>query len=86
MELVLGWPLKGLGYVFFLTDGKPADEVSAGGGTLLVRRIEADEIIPSPEPPTTSLPEEQSKPGRRGRPPKAKADASVVAVRPVRGG
>lgn len=32
--------LKRAGYSFFLAEGGPADEVAAGGGKLLVRRLE----------------------------------------------
>jgi hypothetical protein len=92
--------LKSRGYVFFLADGAtPADEVSAGAGTLLVRRVEADDVVdvaieaatrpaPGPEPEPEPAPPAETGTGpdtkrRRGRPPKAPA---VVAVRPIQGG
>lgn len=83
--------LKAKGYSFFLVDGSPADEVSAGSGGLLVRRLAADELV---ETTTGPIAEASPTPKRRGRPPKAKVtadtesglDRRVVAVRPVRGG
>lgn len=83
--------LKAMGYTFFLVDGSPADEINAGQGTLVVRRIEAEEIVgpigPGIERETAPAdpPAEPSK-KRRGRPPKVAADRNVVAVRPMAGG
>lgn len=37
--------LASRGYQFFLTDGRPADAVAAGGGTLLVRRLKPEEVV-----------------------------------------
>lgn len=70
--------LKDQGYLFFLVDGRPADEVAAGGGELVVRRMEAEEVAAEPAEPAPTK--------RRGRPPRAAQDQSVVAVRPLRGG
>ncbi len=90
--------LKNQGYSFFLADGSPApDEVSAGGGSLTVRRIDVEEIL---NPTATdgasvvgavtgttegTLP----KRGRGGRKPAATPapkDRVVVAARPNSGG
>ncbi len=79
--------LKVQGYTFFLVDGAPADEVTAGAGTLLVRRLTADEVVASesePRPGASPDPETDPPAKRRGRPPKAVR--AVVAVRPVQGG
>lgn len=76
-ELKLG------GFAFFLTSGKPADEINGGGeGTLIVRKLTAEEVVPEPSAESPPAPK------RRGRPPKAKPaeGQNVVAVRPVRGG
>lgn len=37
--------LRELGYTFFLVDGTPADEVTAGQGQLVVKRLTAEELI-----------------------------------------
>ena len=80
--------LKAQGYTFFLVDGKPADEVTAGGGTLVVRKLTADEVVAAePEPPAQADPAKCrcGKPaGHRGRCPGV--PRNVVAVRPVAGG
>lgn len=75
--------LKAAGYSFWLTEDAPADEVAAGRGKLLVKRIEDpvkeltapddDGDLPYEAPAVTSK--------RRGRPPR-----EAVAVRPQRGG
>jgi hypothetical protein len=80
--------LKAAGFSFFLAEDAPADEVAAGKGTLLARRLEAAEVVPEPEPgpgPAAGPePEPRPVPRRRGRPPKA--GRNVVAVRPLAGG
>lgn len=53
--------LKAAGYHFFLVDGNPADEVTAGRGTLNCRRISADELLP-PVTASTPRPEHTEKP------------------------
>jgi hypothetical protein len=75
------------GYSFFLANGSPVDAVAAGAGTLIVRRLDAAEVVAETPPDEPSEPAEApvdppSK--RRGRPPKA--DRHVVAVRPLSGG
>lgn len=73
--------LRAAGYSFFLTADQPADEVAAGGGRLLVRRIEDPTAVPMDdptEPPPAT--ETEPNPARRGRPRK------TVAVQPMRGG
>jgi len=87
--------LKRQGFVFFLTDGRPADEVTAGDGMVLVRRlspVEIESVVTERENPG-----EPDKPGR-GRPHKAtgapspsietssEAAPEVVAIRQQRGG
>ncbi len=84
--------LKALGHLFFLANGSPADEVSVGAGTLLVRRLDADEVAPDPVPPEppTALESADATPApkRRGRPPRNPVvpAQNVVAIRPLRGG
>lgn len=84
--------LKSLGYSFFLAGGSPADEIAAGGGMLIVRRLDAEEVVqadereapaadPAPADPPADPPRK-----RRGRPRKDAADRHVVAVRPLAGG
>lgn len=75
--------LEAAGYSFFLTDDSPADAVTAGAGTLLVRRTTAAELTQPDETPAdeATLPPETPAPKRRGRPPK-----QAVAVRPLQGG
>lgn len=75
--------LKASGYVFFLADNRPADEVEAGQGNLIVRKLTTDEIVP--EAPVESTAESPEQPRRRGRKPGV-PNQNVVAVRPVRGG
>lgn len=83
--------LRAAGYSFFLTDGTPADAIAAGAGTLIVRRLDASEVVDplsthTPDHPTVAADDQPTEPAkrRRGRPPKA--DRHVVAVRPLRGG
>lgn len=76
--------LKSHGYNFYLTSGAPIDEVTAGAGELVVRRLEAEEVAPQPGPAPEADPSPLV-PRRRGRPPRAAA-TNVVAVRPVVGG
>lgn len=75
------------GYSFFLADGSPVDAIAAGAGTLIVRRLDADEVVtppaPEPESPPAEPPTDPPR-KRRGRP--SKADRHVVAVRPLAGG
>ncbi|HXJ56433.1 MAG TPA: hypothetical protein VNU68_07185 [Verrucomicrobiae bacterium] len=71
--------LKAAGYLFFLLDGSPADEVSSGNGEL-VAHIASDEEIIAPEPAETPAEPEV----RRGRPKGAVKKA--IAVKPMRGG
>jgi hypothetical protein len=84
--------LRAAGYTFYLVDGTPADEVAAGGGTLVVRRLDAAEVVdpPADEPAPAPAPDDApaaTAPKRRGRPPKAQAaDRQVVAARPLAGG
>jgi hypothetical protein len=42
------------GYLFFLVDGNPADEVTAGSGALIVRKLTAEEVV---EEPSALVPE-----------------------------
>lgn len=70
--------LKDAGYSFFLTESEPADEVAAGEGKLLVRRLDGDvvaELDGEQEPDEVG----QRQPKKRGRP-------RGVAVRPMAGG
>lgn len=92
--------LRAAGYTFFLVDGSPADEVTAGQGELVVKRLTADEVVEAPGDgplPAVVAEEPVPMPKRRGRPPKAKSGAhtgtpvaepnrNIVAVRPLRGG
>jgi hypothetical protein len=89
--------LRSAGYSFFLVDGSPADEIVAGQGTLIVKRLSAEELIDPKEAETegrddpTSSPEpiaEDAPKKRRGRPKgvPSKSDRQAVAVRPLRGG
>ncbi len=86
--------LKEAGYSFFVTDGRPADEIAAAGAEcrLLGRRIEAEEIIPAPVAAATTAVSGMgvvNEPKRMGRRPKsapAQSEAIVTAVRPLRGG
>lgn len=74
--------LKAKGYSFFLIDGRPADEITAGGGTLIVRKLTAEEVVEPPnDEPLATLPEAEPGHKRRGRPRK-----QVVATRPIAGG
>lgn len=51
--------LKNQGYEFFLADGSPApDEVSAGGGSLTVRRITVHEVLSPPVTNSASITEQ----------------------------
>jgi hypothetical protein len=72
--------LKEAGYTFFLADNSPADEVAAGAGTLLARRLAAAEVAQVTDP---AIPAETP---RRGRRTATAPQAEVVAVRPQRGG
>lgn len=72
--------LKSAGYSFFLVDGSPADEVAAGRGELIVRRLAAEEVLAPAEPESAAEPQQK----RRRRPPKS--SRNVVAVRPMAGG
>lgn len=77
--------LRRQGYSFFLVDGRPADEITAGGGTLIVRKLTADEVLAPPqaepgEGEPAVEPDQSTRP-RKGRKPK-----QVVATRPVSGG
>ncbi len=72
--------LKKQGYAFFLVDGNPADEVTAGQGTLIVRKLTAQEVLepePEPEPEPAAL---------AGRPRKGRPRKQVIATRPISGG
>lgn len=79
--------LKQQGYSFFLVDGRPADAVTAGAGTLIIRKLQAQEVteapeaVAAPEPVPEPPAEPVEAPRRRGRPRK-----HVVAVRPMAGG
>lgn len=87
--------LASLGYAFFLVDGTPADAVATGAGTLIVRRLTAEEVVEPPAdeseteseasaaapPPPIDAP---TGPKRRGRP--RNADRQTIAVRPLAGG
>lgn len=74
--------LKAKGYIFFLVDGTPADEITAGAGALIVRRLTADQVV-DVEPVQDVKPQaaSQEQPKHRGRPRK-----NVIATRPVSGG
>lgn len=78
--------LKAQGFSFFLLDGRAAGEVNGGGeGTLIVRKLTPEEVVP--DPPAPDEEPAPATPKRRGRPPKQKVEGqSVVAVRPVQGG
>jgi hypothetical protein len=94
--------LASRGYQFYRTDGSPADAVTAGGGTLLVRRLKPEEVVtetaPVPETreeplahetPNESVGPDRAGPKRRGRPPKsapAEGGENVIAVPVLRGG
>lgn len=89
--------LRSAGYTFFLTEGAPADEVAAGRGQLLVRRLddpvtELSEPVAEPEelsPIAKALYEELTKPDaprRRGRPPSNPAPRQAAAVPRMAGG
>jgi hypothetical protein len=81
--------LAALGYVFFLTDGTPADAVTAaGGGALIARKLAPDEVVAAVAETTlpADSPETPERPKRRGRPPKVRPETNVVAARPLRGG
>jgi len=88
--------LKAAGYVFFLVDGSPADEVASGAGLLIVRKMKPEELTdPGPELVEATAVPEAPEPApaakRRGRPPKARTrpetpDQNIVAVRPMNGG
>jgi len=74
--------LKAAGYSFFLVDGTPADEVTAGQGKLLVRKLTAEQVTESPEQESPAAePEPKQQPKKRGRPRR-----QVVATRPMAGG
>lgn len=79
--------LKASGFAFFLADNSPADEINGGGmGTLIVRKLTPEEVVPESDPPADPTPDVPTPPPkRRGRPPKNAAQ-NVVAVRPVQGG
>jgi hypothetical protein len=87
--------LKAQGYSFFLVDGNPADEVTAGSGEIVVRKLAGDEVVVTVAEPSESTPKPSEsvepglcqcgkKQGHRGRCPKT--GRSVVAVRPIAGG
>jgi hypothetical protein len=83
--------LKAQGYTFFLVDGTPADEVSAGEGYLSARILESREVVAETASEefaeVTPVPEGTPVLVRRGRGRPAKqADKSIIAVRPMRGG
>lgn len=73
--------LKRQGYSFFLVDGTPADEVTAGGGHLVVRRLEAAEVVEAATDEAAEKEGEVTTP-KRGRKPGGK----VVAIPAMRGG
>ena len=72
------------GYSFFLTDGRPADAVTAGGGTLIVRKLRAEEVVEPPPPAGEPEPAPADTAKRRGR--KGVPRKTVVATRPIAGG
>lgn len=75
--------LREAGYLFFIVDGSPADEITAGNGELHARFATEEELLePAPtEPETQEMPEPEA-PKKRGRKPKV----NVIAVPPLRGG
>jgi len=75
--------LKAQGYQFFLVDDSPADEVSAGRGTLKARRVEAEEVIPAEQPDSEAATAEEEPRRGRGRP---RGATRVIATQPLRGG
>lgn len=85
--------LKEMGYSFFVADGQPADEVSAGGGELTFRRVEAEVFFGSggtyvrsaDAPPAFEEPTARTPPAKRGRRTNAEIRAGI-AVPPMRGG
>jgi hypothetical protein len=81
--------LRAAGYMFFLVDGSPADEVSAGNGELVARFVTEEELVGEPaEVPIQETPSEPEAPKKRGRKPGVpnKGKVNVVAVPPLRGG
>ena len=88
------------GFSFFRVDGTPADPIAAGAGTLVVRKLTADELVgataesdPAGDAPAIgaegaavepAVEAPADPPKRRGRPPKA--DRKAIAVRPLAGG
>jgi hypothetical protein len=76
--------LKTAGYLFFLVDDSPADEVTAGNGELVARIVSEDEIVPpESEPLETGPAADPEPPKKRGRRSKA---LKAIAVPPLRGG
>lgn len=81
------------GYTFFVVDGAPADAVSAGGGKLIVRRLEdpvaemnAEASSLNSETVAVNNDATESEPRRRGRPRKQQPATEAVAVRRMAGG
>jgi hypothetical protein len=76
--------LKEAGYLFFLVDGSPADEIEGGRGELVARYVDETELFETPAiespTPTEEAPPATEAPKKKGRPRK------VIATRPVRGG
>lgn len=76
--------LREAGYLFFLMDDTPADEIAAGNGELKAR-LASDEEILGPEPEATE-PETDDAPKKRGRKAGVPNKVKSIAVPPLRGG
>ena len=77
--------MKAQGYAFFLIDGSPADEVAAGQGNLVVRRVEAEALLPAEAAPALTLtPVSEAVPVTEAA--AIAAPVKAVAVRPMAGG
>jgi hypothetical protein len=79
--------LKSAGYQFFLVDGTPADEVTAGAGTLIVKKLTAEELTAAPDLPLADeLPAEATLPDAEPDTTKKGRGRKAIAVRPMSGG
>lgn len=74
--------LREAGYLFFLMDDTPADEIAAGNGELKARLAMEEEIL-GPEPDAA---ETDDSPKKRGRKAGVLNKVKSIAVPPLRGG